>query len=366
MRVTKVIPVILLIALGALPRAEAQKTSQAATISFRATVLPVFRFTEASMADGNAVVYGVGTHELHVRGVATPDGPTRLQVRFSMFSNSREAVIEATNSGAEKLRVVARQESGEFNLLARPATLVSGPPTTIAMALRTSRYASEMEGTFEIDVPPSALDVTNGTFDLRISARELARWMIKSAPKVLYLRPFAARAVVTSLLVLAASAVTRAQSVTVSISGTQVQWNTANGNPLNPGSAANAGNTPIVVTTTWDNLQPGGGRTLSLYAYFGSATAALVDTLCFSACTNIPSSGVELSINGAALAPINQTGPFGAAGASLQIFSLRITGSNKNGTRADTLNFNINLSTLPLLEAGTYTGTLFVQAQAIL
>ena len=42
-----------------------------------------------------------------------------------------------------------------------------------------------------------------------------------------------------------------------------------------------------------------------------------------------------------------------------------ILGNNKTGTHSDVMNFNINLTPLPTLPSGTYTGTLTIQAQAI-
>jgi len=36
-----------------------------------------------------------------------------------------------------------------------------------------------------------------------------------------------------------------------------------------------------------------------------------------------------------------------------------------NGSRTDTLNMEINLTALPQLPAGTYTGTLYLQAQML-
>jgi len=156
-----------------------------------------------------------------------------------------------------------------------------------------------------------------------------------------------------------------AQSLTVALSGNLVTWTNATGNPLAPGSATNNGSAPIVVTTAWSNLNPGAAKPLTVWAYFGSASAALAHlSACGAVCPDIPSSAVELRINGGPLSPINQTGPFGAAGAARQIFSVRIVGSNKTGIEVDTLAFNINLSTLPNLPADSYSGTLFIQAQA--
>jgi hypothetical protein len=166
-------------------------------------------------------------------------------------------------------------------------------------------------------------------------------------------------------LALCTSANLRAQSLTVLLSGNQVMWTNATGNPLVPGSATNNGSAPIVITTTWTNLNPGQSKPLSLWAYFNSATAALAHVSgCSIGCVDIPSSSVEIRTNGGPLSPVSQTGPFGAGGAALQIFSVRITGSNKNGVEVDTLALNINLLGLPGLPADSYSGTLFIQAEA--
>ena len=152
--------------------------------------------------------------------------------------------------------------------------------------------------------------------------------------------------------------------ITITLDGTALNWTGAFANSLTPGAASNAGNTAVTVTSNW-NLAP--GRTaLILYAYFNSATAALAHsaTLCTTGCPDIPSSAIEIKVNAGAFTPMTQTAPFGAAGASLQIFNLRITGANKTSNRTDTLAFNINLSGLPQLPADTYTGTLVLQAQA--
>jgi len=158
----------------------------------------------------------------------------------------------------------------------------------------------------------------------------------------------------------------RAQSLTLALSGNLVTWTNATGNPLTPGSATNNGSAPVVVTTAWTNLNPGQNGNLSVWSYFSSATAALAHlSACGAGCPNIPSSAVEMRVNGGPLSPVNQTGPFGAAGAARQVFAVRISGSNKTGVEVDTLALNINLSTLPGLPADSYSGTLFIQAQAV-
>jgi hypothetical protein len=129
---------------------------------------------------------------------------------------------------------------------------------------------------------------------------------------------------------------------------------------LVPGTGPTAGAPVVTVTTTW-NMNPGNKPTLSLYGYFASSAAALTS----GAGNNIPSANVLASVNGGAPAAFLQSGPFGAAGASLQIFSLVISGLNKNGTRNDTLNLLINLTSQPNLPAGVYSGVLNLQARAL-
>lgn len=61
--------------------------------------------------------------------------------------------------------------------------------------------------------------------------------------------------------------------------------------------------------------------------------------------------------------PFTGTSPF-AAGSSLVIFTERIRGNNRSKTRNDTLDLRIDTSGLAL-PAGTYTGVLRIQAQAL-
>src|SRR5450631_1214779 len=126
--------------------------------------------------------------------------------------------------------------------------------------------------------------------------------------------------------------------------------------PFTAGSASNPGNAPLTVTLSW-NCNCGN---ISLYAYFNSSTTALTD----GAGDNIPFAAFSLSDNGGAFRALNTTVPFGGANAGLKV--VQITNPPFTGTHADTMNFNINLSTgtLPALPPGTYTGTLTIQAQA--
>lgn len=144
-----------------------------------------------------------------------------------------------------------------------------------------------------------------------------------------------------------------AESLTVSLSGSSVNFT------LTSGSASNPGNTTISATTSWV-LKP--GRTaVKLYAYFDSSTIALAHTDVANT-SDIPSSAVEVGVNGGALSPVSSTVALGAANAGLQLFNQAITGTNKNASRTDTLAFNINLGSLAQLPADTYNGTLHIQA----
>jgi hypothetical protein len=129
---------------------------------------------------------------------------------------------------------------------------------------------------------------------------------------------------------------------------------------LTSGSATNAGSTAITATTSWALAVT---RTnVALYGYFSSASAALAHTAVTNT-VDIPSSRVEVSVNGGANAAFNQTVPFGAASAGRQLFSQAVTVATANSSRTDTLALNIDLSSYSI-PADTYTGTLRIRAQA--
>jgi hypothetical protein len=143
------------------------------------------------------------------------------------------------------------------------------------------------------------------------------------------------------------------QSVTLTLSANAVNFN------LTAGSAANPGSTAITATTAW-TLKPSVGS-VNVYAFFSNSASALTD----GGGNNIPSADFQISNNGAAFTALTNTVPFGGANAGLRLSSTTILGNNKTGTHNDVMNFNINLAPLPNLPAGTYTGTLTIQAQAI-
>jgi len=143
------------------------------------------------------------------------------------------------------------------------------------------------------------------------------------------------------------------ESLTVTLSAGAASFS------LTSGSATNAGTPTLTATTTWTLAVT---RTaISLHGYFTTATAALVHTAAGNT-VDIPSSRVEVSVNGGAAAAFDQTVAFGGAAAGRQLFTQAITIPTSSGTRNDTLALNINLAgyTLP---ADTYTGTLRIRAQ---
>lgn len=143
-----------------------------------------------------------------------------------------------------------------------------------------------------------------------------------------------------------------AESVSVSASPGTVNFTLL---PNGPAS----GNSAVTITTTWV-LRPN-RTTLTTYAYFSSSTAALTDG--GTPPNNIASSSVKGSVNGGASTPLTGTSPF-AAGSSVTVYSTAITGGNKNTSHTDTLALTIDTTGLAL-PAGTYTGTLIIQAQAL-
>ncbi|MEK7348820.1 MAG: hypothetical protein AABZ94_08090 [Candidatus Eisenbacteria bacterium] len=149
---------------------------------------------------------------------------------------------------------------------------------------------------------------------------------------------------------------TTASSLTIAIpSGSSMNFTLLQGVPAN-------GSTAAAITTSW-NLNPGQIGTIRLYAYFGTPSVALAGST-----YNIASNYVEGRMTTGSpvtYTPFTQTNPVGPAGGSLLLFSEAITGVNKNKTRTDNLDVRINLTTSPAVPAGTYTGTLRIQARAL-
>lgn len=141
---------------------------------------------------------------------------------------------------------------------------------------------------------------------------------------------------------------------TVSVSAAPA---TVNFTPLNPNGVTN-GDSPVTINTSWV-LMPSRGN-LNVYAYFASTTAL---TNSASATYTIPVSSVLGTVDAGSATAFTGNSPFGT-GTSLSIATVGIIGNNKNSSRSDTLALQID-TTGAGLPAGTYTGTLFVQAQVI-
>lgn len=128
------------------------------------------------------------------------------------------------------------------------------------------------------------------------------------------------------------------------------------------------GSSPVAITTTW--VLSATRTAVVLVGYFASTTAALTD----GAATpdNIPSSEVLGQVTTGtptSFTAFTQTAatttPLGTAGGGLTLFTQALSGANRTANRTDNLNLEINLAGQPQLPAGSYTGTLNIQAQAL-
>ncbi len=159
---------------------------------------------------------------------------------------------------------------------------------------------------------------------------------------------------------------TMAESLTLSTNINAVTFNLVQG-------GTTTGNAPVIITTTW-LLQPSRAN-VEIDGYFSSPTAALTDGL--TTPDYIPSSAVLGTVTTSSSTAIVPTGaaPFtattstglGEAGAGLALAKVPLTVDNRAHTETTNLSLQINLSDPSLLQtpAGTYTGTLTLQAQAL-
>jgi hypothetical protein len=126
-------------------------------------------------------------------------------------------------------------------------------------------------------------------------------------------------------------------------------------------NAVNAFPSPVVIQTTW-SVNPGQTNTVHLVAYFtlpaqaliGSGTQIPSSRVLGRVTTGIPTTFTALTQNG--------VGGVGSAGGSLQLFAVTISGSNKNSSRTDNLDLQLNLVGFPPLPAGAYSGVLNLRA----
>lgn len=149
---------------------------------------------------------------------------------------------------------------------------------------------------------------------------------------------------------------TLAESVTVAATPGTVTFN------LVAGGTAN-GSAPVAITTTW--VLASGRANVVLDGYFASASAALSGG---TPTVNIPSSevyGQMTTGTPTSYTAFTQTAALGPSGAGLTLFTQALSASNRASTRTDNLSLQINLSSHTQLPAATYTGTLYLQAQAL-
>jgi len=128
--------------------------------------------------------------------------------------------------------------------------------------------------------------------------------------------------------------------------------------------ATSTGSVPVPIVTTW---VLGPSRTsVKLYGFFANGSQALTDS--YSTPDYITSASVLGQVTTGVpttYTAFTQTAAgFGGASASLLLVNQPISSGSTNfvGTRTD--NLNLQISTPATLPAGTYTGTLTLQAQA--
>ena len=120
------------------------------------------------------------------------------------------------------------------------------------------------------------------------------------------------------------------------------------------GGAVTPTTTPITVTANYNGLV--NRQTLTLYAYFSDPARALAN----GTGNVIPASNIQATIDGTGTSVFNQPSPFSAA--SVQLATSTAVASNGNGNMPATFSLAILGSNYP---PGQYSGTLFIQAQAI-
>ncbi|HXU22051.1 MAG TPA: hypothetical protein VN788_15820 [Verrucomicrobiae bacterium] len=141
-----------------------------------------------------------------------------------------------------------------------------------------------------------------------------------------------------------------AETLTVSATPGTVNFNLVPSGPV-------SGTTPVSITTQWALAST---RTkLAVWAYFSTTTA-----LTNGAGNNIPNTSVSGNPDSTGLQPFSATNPFNGLATGVQIYNTAITAANVNSTHSDSLNLQIDTTGLNL-PAGTYTGVLNIEAQAL-
>jgi hypothetical protein len=148
---------------------------------------------------------------------------------------------------------------------------------------------------------------------------------------------------------------TAGDTLTVTASPSVVTF-TLHENQLSTGSA------PVVIVSSFAGISLLGS--FVLYGFFASSSAALSGG---TPVANIPTTLVLGQVptgTPTTFTAFTSTGPFGGAGASLQLFSAS-TFLVLVGSRTDNLNLEINLVGITQQPAATYMGTLTLEVQAM-
>lgn len=166
-----------------------------------------------------------------------------------------------------------------------------------------------------------------------------------------FLTPLADAATTTSTVANVGLTATLNQSILLTVAPTTAAFSSLN--LLGTGSVAST----ITVTTTWALNT---GTTLTVYGYFATATSALSDTKG----DNIPTSAISGAVDGGTSVVFTGTSPLGT-GTGLTIYTAPILAANAASLHTDTLVLGLSLAGLGTLPPGTYTGTMYVEAQAL-
>ncbi len=159
---------------------------------------------------------------------------------------------------------------------------------------------------------------------------------------------------------------------TISLTATLAETLSVSATPTSTSFTLVAGGTaqataPVAITQTW--VLNGSRATVTLLGWFANAAQAL--TSGGSSPVYIPTSEVLGQVTTGspttftAFTASPGTGQPGVSGASLVLTSTAISNTNRNSNRTDNLNLEINLASQTQLPAGTYTGTLNLEAQAL-
>lgn len=174
----------------------------------------------------------------------------------------------------------------------------------------------------------------------------------------------------TSLFSSRAFAQLNSNTVTITLNATLAESLSVSATPstvtftLVAGGTA-TGNVPVAITTSW--VLASSRANVVLDGYFASATAALSGSA--SPVVNIPSSevlGLMSTGSPTTFTAFTANTALGPTGAGLLLFTQALSSSNRNSSRTDNLSLQINLAAQPQLPAASnYTGSLFLQAQAL-